>query len=149
VDAEGERHRPERPEPSRVISEETSRQMTDMLLGVVEDEVGTGGAARVNGYRVAGKTGTARKPDVDMVGTYETGAYLATFAGFLPAEDPQLSIIVVVDEPRPKYHGGEIAAPLFSTIASSALHLLRVPPSAGGAPAPVPAGPNRPAATTD
>jgi cell division protein FtsI (penicillin-binding protein 3) len=140
VDAEGERHQPERPEPTRVISEETSRQMTDMLLGVVEDEVGTGGAARVNGYRVAGKTGTARKPDVDVVGTYETGAYLATFAGFLPAEDPQLSIIVVVDEPRPKYHGGEIA---------SALHLLRVPPSAGGARAPAPIGPNRPAATTD
>ncbi len=148
VDAEGERHDRDEPESRRVVSEETAEQMTDMLLGVVEDEVGTGGAARVNGYRVAGKTGTARKPDVNDVGTYEAGAYMASFAGFLPAEDPQLSILVVIDEPRPKYHGGEIAAPLFASVASSALHLLRVPPSTGAAPAPAP-GPNRPAATTD
>jgi cell division protein FtsI (penicillin-binding protein 3) len=147
VDAEGERHQTDEPERREVISEETAQQMTEMLLGVVEKEEGTGGAARVNGYRVAGKTGTARKPDVDVRGTYERGAYLATFAGFLPAEDPRLSIMVVIDEPRPKYHGGEIAAPLFSSIASSALHLLRVPPTEGAAPAPpVPA---RPSATTD
>jgi cell division protein FtsI (penicillin-binding protein 3) len=82
------------------------------------------------------------------VGTYEAGAYMASFAGFLPAEDPQLSILVVVDEPRPKYHGGEIAAPLFANIASSALHLLRVPPT-GAAPAPVPSGPGRSGPTTD
>jgi cell division protein FtsI (penicillin-binding protein 3) len=147
VDAEGGHHPLEEPERREVVSEETARQMTDMLLGVVETEEGTGGAARVNGYRVAGKTGTARKPDAKNPGTYERGAYFATFAGFLPAEDPRLSIIVVIDEPRPKYHGGEIAAPLFSSIASSALHLLRVPPTEGGAPPPpVPA---RPSATTD
>jgi cell division protein FtsI (penicillin-binding protein 3) len=149
VDADGERHDAAEPEVRRVVSEETAEQMTQMLLGVVEDEVGTGGAARVNGYRVAGKTGTARKPDVNQVGTYEAGAYMASFAGFLPAEDPQLSILVVVDEPRPKYHGGEIAAPLFASIASSALHLLRVPPTAGTAPAPVPTGPGRAGSTTD
>jgi cell division protein FtsI (penicillin-binding protein 3) len=148
VDPEGERHDAERRDVRRVVSEETAEQMTQMLLGVVEDEVGTGAAARVNGYRVAGKTGTARKPDVDHPGSYEAGAYLASFAGFLPAEDPQLSILVVVDEPRPKYHGGEIAAPLFASIASSALHLLRVPPTAGRAVAPAP-GPGRPGPTTD
>jgi cell division protein FtsI (penicillin-binding protein 3) len=148
VDAEGERHELERREARRVVSEETAGQMTSMLLGVVEDEVGTGAAGRVNGYRVAGKTGTARKPDVDHPGAYEAGAYMASFAGFLPAEDPQLSILVVVDEPRPKYHGGEIAAPLFASIASSALHLLRVPPTAGRAPVPVP-GPGRAGPTTD
>jgi cell division protein FtsI (penicillin-binding protein 3) len=147
VDAEGERHPSEGSERRDVVSAETAQQMTDMLLGVVESEEGTGAAARVNGYRVAGKTGTARKPDQNAPGTYEAGAYFATFAGFLPAEDPRLSIIVVIDEPRPKYHGGEIAAPLFSSIASSALHLLRVPPTEGGAaPPPVPA---RRSATTD
>jgi cell division protein FtsI (penicillin-binding protein 3) len=148
VDAEGERHDVEDPEARRVVSEETADQMTEMLLGVTEDEIGTGSAARVNGYRVAGKTGTARKPDVNQPGTYEAGAYMSSFAGFLPAEDPQLSILVVIDEPRPKYHGGEIAAPLFASIASSALHLLRVPPTAGTAPAP-PAGPGRAGPTTD
>jgi cell division protein FtsI (penicillin-binding protein 3) len=148
VDADGSRHDTEDPEVRRVVSEETAEQMTQMLVGVVEDEVGTGGSARVNGYRVAGKTGTARKPDVNAVGTYEAGAYMASFAGFLPAEDPQLSILVVIDEPRPKYHGGEIAAPLFANIASSALHLLRVPPT-GAAPAPVPTGPGRSGPTTD
>jgi cell division protein FtsI (penicillin-binding protein 3) len=149
VDADGERHAAEAAEVRRVVSEETAEQMTSMLIGVTEDEVGTGTAARVNGYRVAGKTGTARKPDADVVGTYEAGAYMASFAGFLPAEDPRLSILVVVDEPRPKYHGGEIAAPLFASIASSALHLLRVPPTAGTAPAPVPPGPGRAGPTTD
>ena len=119
-----------------------------MLVGVTEDDFGTGTAGRVNGYRVAGKTGTARKPDVHHPGTYEAGAYMSSFAGFLPAEDPQLSILVVIDEPRPKYHGGEIAAPLFASIASSALHLLRVPPTAGTAPA-APAGPGRAGPTTD
>jgi cell division protein FtsI (penicillin-binding protein 3) len=148
VGADGERKDLEDPEVRRVVSPETAEQMTQMLTGVVEDEVGTGGAARVNGYRVAGKTGTARKPDVNRRGTYEAGAYMSSFAGFLPAEDPQLSIIVVIDEPRPKYHGGEIAAPLFANIASSALHLLRVPPSAGTNPAPT-SGPGRAGPTTD
>jgi len=149
VDADGERHDVERHESRRVVSEETAEQMTSMLLGVVEGEVGTGGAARVNGYRVAGKTGTARKPDVNRPGSYEAGAYMASFAGFLPAEDPQLSILVVIDEPRPKYHGGEIAAPLFASVASSALHLLRVPPTAGTTPTPVAPGPGRAGPTSD
>jgi cell division protein FtsI (penicillin-binding protein 3) len=149
VDSRGQRHDAEKPEVRRVVSKKTADEMTQMLLGVTEQEFGTGTAARVNGYRVAGKTGTARKPDVNDPGTYEAGAYMSSFAGFLPAEDPQLSILVVIDEPRPKYHGGEIAAPLFASIASSALHLLRVPPSAGTTPAPVPGGTGRAGSTTD
>lgn len=148
-DAEGRRQDVEDPEVQRVISEETAAQMTQLLTGVVEDEIGTGGAARVNGYRVAGKTGTARKPDVNQPGTYETGAYMASFAGFLPAEDPQLSILVVIDEPRPKYHGGEIAAPLFADIASSALHLLRIRPTTGAAAGAAARASAGPAATSD
>src|SRR5690606_36920486 len=76
---------------------------------------------------VAGKTGTAMKPDLER-GGYETGAYMASFAGFVPAEDPQLSAIVVLDEPRPVFYGGLVAAPVFADISRYALRQLRIPP---------------------
>ncbi|MBA2626117.1 MAG: penicillin-binding protein 2, partial [Acidimicrobiia bacterium] len=132
VGADGERTDVEEPDGRRVVSEETAAQMVEMLTGVVHTEEGTGINAQVGGYTVAGKTGTARKVDGRGIG-YEPGAYMATFAGFLPAEDPQLSAIVVLDEPRPRYHGGEVAAPLFANIAAAALHHLRIAPAGGAA----------------
>ena len=118
----------------RVVSVETAGELREMLTDAVVD--GTGGRAQVDGYQVAGKTGTARKPSTEVRG-YESGAYMGVFAGFAPVHDPAVSIIVVLDEPHP-YYGGVVAAPVFSEIAEYALRLLRVPPAAE-APAPTPA----------
>ena len=73
---------------------------------------------------MAGKTGTARKPSPR--GGYE--GYVATFAGFVPAENPQVSAIVVLDEPTKGYYGGQVAAPVFADVSRYALRLFRVPP---------------------
>jgi len=117
-----------------VVSEATADQMTEMMTNVVEE--GTGEAARVEGYAVAGKTGTARKPQPgggyeDEAGNYR---YVATFAGFVPANDPQLSIVVVIDEPAGDYYGGGVAAPVFSQLAASVLQAYRIPPPVSIAP---------------
>jgi len=125
VDSHGKAHKEREPERRRVISAETARKVTSMLVGAVE--VGTGTAARIEGYSVAGKTGTARKPNERSPG-YRDGAYVASFAGFLPAQAPRLSAIVVLDEPQP-YFGGLVAAPVFARLASSAIRLFRVAPS--------------------
>ena len=93
------------------------------------DEVvraGTATAAKIDGYTVAGKTGTARKP-LDGGKGYREGAYVATFAGFVPAEQPRLSAIVVLDEPTPIY-GGLVSAPVFADVARYGLRLFKVPP---------------------
>jgi cell division protein FtsI (penicillin-binding protein 3) len=118
----------------RVISPTTAAQMTEMMTGVVDG--GTGEAAAVEGYPVAGKTGTARKPQEG--GGYEDAAgnyrYVATFAGFVPANDPALSIIVVIDEPSTDIYGGGVAAPVFSRLAAAVLRAYRIPPPASLAP---------------
>ncbi len=103
------------PEAShRVFSERTSALLREMLTAVVDS--GTAKAARVPGIRIAGKTGTAQKYDA-AVGTYGKGLYLSSFAGFLPADEPRLVGVVVIDEPRGrKYYGGEVAAPLFRNV---------------------------------
>ena len=99
-----------------------------MLAGVVSG--GTGVKAAVAGYTVAGKTGTARKPPY-------TGAYMASFVGFAPAESPRLAAIVVLDEPQGvSYFGGDVAAPAFSQIMQEALRVERVPPTTPAATAP-------------
>jgi cell division protein FtsI (penicillin-binding protein 3) len=108
----------------RVISAPAAREMTAMLDEVVR--VGTGKAAAVNGYTVAGKTGTARKPLPGGTG-YKAGAYMSSFAGFVPAEKPAFSIMVILDEPTPIY-GGLVAAPVFAELAGYALREFRVPP---------------------
>ncbi|HEX2274416.1 MAG TPA: penicillin-binding protein 2, partial [Acidimicrobiales bacterium] len=131
VGADGEVRPVRRPEPRRVVSEETARAVTAMLEQVVTD--GTGTAAAVPGYRVAGKTGTASKPREGGVG-YEAGAYVASFAGFLPAGGPRLSAIVILDEPTP-YYGGLVAAPVFSQLAGYGVRLLAVPPDTPRPPA--------------
>ncbi|MGI9120383.1 MAG: peptidoglycan D,D-transpeptidase FtsI family protein [Acidimicrobiales bacterium] len=145
IDSNGEEH----PQPvapgARVVSPETAAEMTTMLTSAVAD--GTGTNATVEGYQVAGKTGTARKPSAVIRG-YEPGAYTAVFTGFVPAEDPKLSAIVVLDEPHP-YYGGVVAAPVFSQIAEYGLRLLRIPPPEGPpttGPEGAPASPTEPAA---
>lgn len=115
----------------RVVSERTARQMTGMLTEVVER--GTGINAAIDGYTVAGKTGTAKKPRRDARG-YEPGAYVSTFAGFVPAQRPALTAIVMLDEPRGAIYGGTVSAPAFAAITRYGLRQFRVPPVAAGAP---------------
>ncbi|HEV8336330.1 MAG TPA: penicillin-binding protein [Candidatus Polarisedimenticolia bacterium] len=112
----------------RIISPATAAAMTSILEKVVTD--GTGKAAAIPGYGVAGKTGTAQK--IDETGRYSRGKYVASFVGFVPSRDPALAIIVVVDEPHHGFHGGEIAAPVFARIALPALQYLGVMPAEGG-----------------
>lgn len=112
-------------EPHRVVSATTARQMREMLTGVVD--AGTGTAAAIEGYSVAGKTGTARKPAEGARG-YEAGAFVSSFVGFVPAEAPEVSIVVVIDEPRTSIYGGTVAAPVFSDLARFTLRTLAVPP---------------------
>ncbi|KJS16090.1 MAG: stage V sporulation protein D [Peptococcaceae bacterium BRH_c4b] len=112
------------PESDRqVISEATSRQLSKLLQKVVLE--GTGKSAFVEGYRVAGKTGTAQVPEH---GGYAQGRYVASFAGFAPADDPRIAVLVMVAEPKGgKYYGSEVAAPAFQAVARDTLRYLRVP----------------------
>jgi cell division protein FtsI (penicillin-binding protein 3) len=109
----------------RVISERTSRQLRSILTGVV-GEGGTGILAEVEGFKVAGKTGTAQKPDL-VRGGYSKKR-VASFIGFVPAEDPRLVLLVLVDEPEVNVYGGIVAAPIFANIARGALRQLDVIP---------------------
>lgn len=110
----------------RVLSEETSQQMRLMLAGVTSGK-GTGTAARVEGYIVGGKTGTAQKVKTHGRG-YIPGGYIGSFTGFIPANDPQYVIYVALDYPKKGYYGSQIAAPLFSSIASYAVRREGVAP---------------------
>jgi cell division protein FtsI (penicillin-binding protein 3) len=122
------------PERRRVVSPQTARTVANMLVEVVESEHGTGHLAAVPGYRVGGKTGTAQKPKEGERG-YQEGAYIATFVGFAPVEDPRLVVAVMLDEPTP-YYGGLSAAPTFSEIMQFALRDQRVPPTTSSVPLP-------------
>lgn len=110
---------------ARPIKPDTARLMTRLLVRVVEDG-GTGTKARIDDYTVAGKTGTAQKP---IAGRYSDSLNIASFVGFVPAEDPELGIIVVVDEPRDLHTGGQVSAPIFREIADQVVRYLGVPPS--------------------
>jgi cell division protein FtsI (penicillin-binding protein 3) len=110
----------------RVISPETAKTVGHMLEAVV-GEGGTGTNAAVEGYRVAGKTGTAQKVDGASHG-YSARKRTASFAGFVPVDNPRLAILVVVDEPQTSSYGGVVAAPAFSAIAQQTLCYLKVPP---------------------
>jgi len=127
-DQRGQVLTPYRPQaPVRVLSSELAHTMAELLTGVVEE--GTGVAAHVPGYRVAGKTGTAQKP-VD--GSYRAGAHAPWFAGFLPLPDPRLVIVVCVDEPHTSFWASDVAAPTFGRIAARLIGLLDIQPTAGG-----------------
>ena len=114
-----------RVERRRILSPPVASQLATMLTGVVA-EGGTGLAAAVPGYHVAGKTGTAAKPLADGSG-YSTSRYVASFVGFVPATRPRLVILVTVDEPTTIW-GGVVAAPAFQELARFALQYLEVPP---------------------
>jgi cell division protein FtsI/penicillin-binding protein 2 len=116
-----------RPHGRRVLSKTVSAQMMAMLRDVVSAEGGTGAAAAVPGYTVAGKTGTAAKP---VPGGYSTTKYVASFVGVVPAKDPRLIVLVSIDEPRGAIWGGVVAAPAFSEIARSSLVELEIAPDA-------------------
>ena len=111
----------------RVVSVDTARALRAMLETVVSP-VGTGQLASIANFRVAGKTGTAKKFGV---GGYSDGRYFAVFAGLAPVSEPRLVAVVVIDEPQGEdYSGGEIAAPVFARILSGAMRLLAIPPDA-------------------
>ena len=113
------------PGPSkRVISRANAEKLREMLEGVLEAG-GTAEAVTVPGYTLAGKTGTAQKV-VD--GVYSETEFVASFVGFAPAENPQLLVTVVVDNPKGDYYGGTVAAPAFGEIARFALPYLGIPP---------------------
>lgn len=113
------------PEPVRqVISAATAGQLSGLLQNVVTE--GTGKAAFVEGYRVAGKTGTAEVPGAH--GGYAQGKYVSSFAGYAPADDPRIAVLVMVAEPKGgKYYGSEVAAPVFQAVARDTLRYLRIP----------------------
>ena len=110
----------------RVMSRAVSQQLMSMLRDVVIE--GTGTEAEVEGYQVAGKTGTAAKPDPR--GGYSKSRYVASFVGVVPASAPRLVVLVTVDEPRSGIFGGTVAAPAFQQIARFDLQYLEVPPDA-------------------
>ena len=107
----------------RVISADTARTLTTLLEGVVTH--GTGGKAAIPGFRVAGKTGTAQKVD-PRTGKYSSTLLVGSFLGYVPAEDPRLAMIVVIDEPRGEGWGGVVAAPVFRRVGEQVLNYLGV-----------------------
>lgn len=112
------------PKTRRILPPTVDRALLAMLKGVVSD-AGTGAAAEIPGYTVAGKTGTAQKPGPHG---YIPGAYVATFIGMVPARNPRIVVLVTVDDPRGAYYGGVVAAPAFAQIATFDLQYLEVPP---------------------
>lgn len=108
----------------KVISIDTADRMKKILMGVVEN--GTGKLAKLSGITCAGKTGTAQK--LEPNGTYSHNKFIASFIGFAPAEDPVIAIAVIVDEPRPYYFGGVVAAPVFKNVANDVLRYQKMSP---------------------
>jgi cell division protein FtsI (penicillin-binding protein 3) len=149
IGPDGVRTAPPAPEPVRVVSPETARALRTMLTAVTqdghtEDSRGTGAAAAIPGYRVAGKTGTAQQVD-PRCGCYASSTYWITFAGMLPAEAPRYVVAIMLDAPQ----GGTSAAPLFHDIGSYLAQREKLPASPEPDPvqtlvvhpaAPVPAG---------
>jgi cell division protein FtsI (penicillin-binding protein 3) len=127
VDARGRVAKADRRPGRRVLSARTAKSLSKILEGVVE-EGGTGTAAAMDEWRVAGKTGTARVPDT-VHGGYLPGAYVGSFIGFAPAERPQVVVAVVIDRPTRGYYGGSVAAPVFKEVAATALRRLGVVPT--------------------
>jgi len=114
----------------RVIDERVAHELLDMMESVVASQEGTGKQAALAGYRVAGKTGTARKAapggGYGSAGNYR---YIVSFGGVVPASRPRLAAVVVIDEPSgDEYYAGDVAAPVFSSVMAGALRLLGVPP---------------------
>jgi cell division protein FtsI/penicillin-binding protein 2 len=114
-----------KPEGHRIISEATAASLRRMLEGVLGPG-GTASGASIDGYVMAGKTGTAEKPD--ETGGYSKTKFVSSFVGFAPARRPKLLVAVMVDEPQGDIYGGTVAAPAFREITSFALNYLKIPP---------------------
>ncbi len=110
----------------QVISPELAQKMTQILKKVVTD--GTGKLAQINGYEIAGKTGTAQKVD-PLTGKYSEDKFIASFIGYFPADDPKFIILVVVDEPKGTYWGSQVAVPAFKQIAKRVLSYKGILPT--------------------
>ena len=114
-------------EVRRAISQETAKTLVGLLEQVVA--TGGGGKAQVKGYRIGGKTGTAQKINTEGVG-YKDGCYIASFCGFAPTDNPEVTLLVIIDEPSGgNYYGGQIAAPVASKIFQQLFRYLNVEPS--------------------
>jgi cell division protein FtsI (penicillin-binding protein 3) len=123
------------PKKTRVISAKTAKTLAQMLESVVGDEQGTGVKAKIPGYRVAGKTGTANRVD-PQTGRYS--GYTASFAGFAPADNPRITVYCAIQNPTEgSYFGGQICGPVYQKVMEFALKTLQVPPT-GAAPATLP-----------
>ncbi|MFG2623673.1 penicillin-binding transpeptidase domain-containing protein [Streptomyces sp. NPDC048473] len=115
------------PGQTRVVSEKTAKSLAAMLESVVGDEEGTGTKAKIPGYRVAGKTGTANRVD-PVRGGYH--GYTASFAGFAPADNPQITVYCAIQNPtKGSYFGGQICGPIYKKVMEFALKTLQTPPS--------------------
>ncbi len=110
----------------RPISNDTAQILINLLTDVVDG--GTGKRAFLRGYQVAGKTGTAQKFD-KTIGRYSSSKVVGSFAGFVPAHDPRLAMLVVIDEPQTNKWGGVVAAPVFRKVAERVLRHLKIPPN--------------------
>jgi cell division protein FtsI/penicillin-binding protein 2 len=117
-----ERYAPQR--VRQVVSESTCREMIEALKTVATKD-GTAAGAAMKNYLVAGKTGTAQKVEN---GTYVSGKYISSFIGFFPADDPQICISIVMDEPKEGYYGGEVCAPVFREVAERCASYYSIPP---------------------
>ncbi|WP_236570182.1 peptidoglycan D,D-transpeptidase FtsI family protein, partial [Streptomyces mexicanus] len=116
-----------KPEKTRVVSEKTAKQLAQMLESVVDDEQGTGLKARIPGYRVAGKTGTANRVD-PATGRYR--GYTSSFAGFAPADNPRITVYCAIQNAtKGSYFGGQICGPIYKQVMEFALKTLQVPPT--------------------
>ncbi|WP_312224285.1 peptidoglycan D,D-transpeptidase FtsI family protein [Stutzerimonas nitrititolerans] len=126
----------QRPEGVQIIDKDISATVLQMLRAVVEEDGGGGSRARVPGYHVGGKSGTAKK--VSGTGGYTKNAYRSFFAGVAPLSNPRIAVVVVVDEPSEGgYYGGLVAAPVFGKVTARALRLLNVAPDNLPPPAPL------------
>ena len=110
--------------PRKILVKEVARKMAQFMEGVVE--FGTGRQAKIIGYRIAGKTGTTQK--LNNFNEYSRDLHISSFVGFAPADDPVFSMIVVINEPKGKYYGGQVAAPCFREVAKKVLRYLKVFP---------------------
>ncbi|WTI98455.1 penicillin-binding transpeptidase domain-containing protein [Streptomyces sp. NBC_00723] len=117
----------EAPAKTRVVSQKTAKTLAQMLESVVDDEEGTGAKARIPGYRVAGKTGTANRVD-PATGTYK--GYTSSFAGFAPADNPRVTVYCAIQNAtKGSYFGGQICGPVFKKVMEFALKTLQIPPT--------------------